>query len=279
VTTVGIATLVTISPTLAPFATTSTSPSLATAVSTPAATQQSITIETPPSGTQVGSPMTITGRTAIFPPGGQLNYRVRDQAGNAIGQGTVAVTPASNGAGAFTAVVTFVEPASGGPISVELTQTNVATSVLVVNVAPPQVITFDSPPPGTQVGSPMTITGRTTRYPYQGNLSYRVFNSQSVVIGQGVFAVNGTPGNPASFVAELTFAVPTAGEVRIELSDEDAATGRVAARQILVVRVGSAPLVATSIPVATPTALVTPVGFVTPLPTPLPPTVASYPSP
>jgi hypothetical protein len=83
--------------------------------------------------------------------------------------------------------------------------------VLQLNVAPPpppQVL-IDTPPPGTQVGSPMTMTGRTTYVP-SGALTYRITNAAGAQIGQGSIAF--TPsGRQAFFNAQLTFTPPPAG--------------------------------------------------------------------
>lgn len=199
--------------------------------------QQMITIETPPVGTLVGSPVTITGRTAETPATGQLSYRVRDAAGTQIGGGNF---PVQQG-GAFVAALVFIEPTTGGPINVEIADPGKATAVIALAVAPPQTITFDSPPAGTFVGSPMTITGRTSRYPFQGALSYRVYGSANQQLGSGLVQVQGEPGRPATFTAEVVFTLPPGGDVRVELSDEDAISGLVAARQSLLVRVVGLP--------------------------------------
>jgi hypothetical protein len=183
---------------------------------------QRIDINTPPAGTQVGSPMTITGRTNWFPNNGQLTYRVFD-AGNAlIGSGAIPVGGAPGTRGSFNAQVTFNEPPNGGAIRVELADppngANIVSSMLLnVGPPPPPQIAIDTPPPGTQVGSPMTITGRTTYVP-SGQLSYRVRDLAGNVIGQGAVATV-TNGRRASFNASLTFSEPAAGgNITVEIS-------------------------------------------------------------
>ncbi len=175
---------------------------------------QRIDIDTPPAGTQVGSPMTITGRTNWFPNNGQLTYRVLD-AGNAmIGSGAIPVVGAPGTRGSFNAQVLFKEPPNGGTIRVELADPsnggNIVSSI-PLNVAPPPPpqIVIDTPPAGTQVGSPMTITGRTTYLP-NGQLSYRVRDAAGNVIGQGGVPV-APSGRQALFNASLTFSEPAAG--------------------------------------------------------------------
>jgi hypothetical protein len=77
-----------------------------------------IVIDSPPPGRQVGSPMMITGHTT-YVPNGQLSYRVRDAAGNVIGQGGVPFAPNGRQAN-LTASLTFTEPTVGGNIVLEV---------------------------------------------------------------------------------------------------------------------------------------------------------------
>ncbi len=217
--------------------------------------QQVITIETPPIGTIVGSPVTITGRVAQNPANGQLSFRVRDATGTQLGGGNFSVQPN----GAFVASLIFNEPPNGGAISVEIGEPGKATAAISLNVAPQQKITFDSPPAGTFVGSPMTVTGQTARYPFQGALSYRVYAANNQQLGSGLVQVQGEPGRPGNFTAQVFFALPPGGDVRVELSDEDAVTGVVAARQSLQVRVVGLPT-----PIAvSPTSIIGPTPVVT----------------
>src|SRR5207249_2409470 len=77
---------------------------------------QAIQIDTPASGTQVGSPVVLTGRTNQYPKGGQLHYRVVDSGGREIGAGNFAIDGAPSQRGSFNAAVIFTEPANGGNI-------------------------------------------------------------------------------------------------------------------------------------------------------------------
>ncbi|GEM_PF-984102 len=198
--------------------------------------QQEILIDSPPARTVVGSPVVITGRTAKVPAGNSLSYAFRDAAGGLLGSGSFPVSATSNGTGVFNASLTFNLPPGGGDVTLELIEPGaagappVARATLVLVVAPPQAILIDTPPPGATVGSPVVLTGRTARYPFQGSLAYRVLNAAGNQIGQGSFPVTGAPGGPASFNASLTFTLPPAGgRISVELSDQDAATGQIAA--------------------------------------------------
>jgi hypothetical protein len=197
---------------------------------------QQLFIDTPPNGTPVGSPMTITGHTNWFPNNGQLPYTVFDANNASIGSGVIQVAGAPGTRGNFNAQVTFNEPPNGGAIRVELTDppngANIR-SVVSLNVMPPPPpqIVIDTPPPNTQVGSPMTITGRTTYRPSQ--LGYRVRDAANNPIGQGTMAV--TPnGRQASFVAPLTFTEPVAGgNITVEIFDQSPAGGTQISASIL----------------------------------------------
>ena len=181
---------------------------------------QAIFIDTPPPGTQVGSPLVITGHTNLYPNLGQLRYRVTDAAGQQIGAGSFPVDGGPGQRGSFVASLTFTEPPNGGNIRLEvLDQASNGAAIasapidLYVAPLPPQVISFDTPAPGTQVGSPVVITGRTTRYPANGQLSYRVRDAAGSEIGAGQFdVVPDSAGGPgSSFNVALTFTEPLAG--------------------------------------------------------------------
>jgi hypothetical protein len=204
---------------------------------------QQIAIDTPPPGTVVGSPVVLTGRTALLPPGGQLTYRVLDAGGRQIGAGAFNTSPAGQGA-TFSASLMFQEPPGGGQIRVELaapTGNSTTSASLDLYVAPPQQIIIDTPPPGTVVGSPVVLTGRLARLPFDSNLAYRILDSQGRQVGAGLIPVSGAPGQPTFFNASLTFDAPlNGGAIRAELSDERASDGFVAARASIDLRVAPA---------------------------------------
>jgi hypothetical protein len=204
---------------------------------------QQIFIDTPPPGTVVGSPVVLTGRTTLLPPGGQLTYRVLDASGRQIGAGAFNASPAGQEA-SFSASLLFQEPAGGGLIRAELMAptTNGSTSAsLDLYVAPPQQIFVDTPPPGTIVGSPVVLTGRLARLPFDSNLAYRIQDGQGRQIGAGLIPVSGVPGQPTFFNASLTFDAPlNGGAIRVDLTDERAADGLVVARASIDLRVAPA---------------------------------------
>ena len=220
-------------------------PSAATVV---VASGQAIGIESPPAGSIVGSPVTVIGRVARDPASGQLSFAVRNAQGAQIGGGSFATVPASSGA-SFVVSLTFTEPPAGGPIFVEIADPGRATTAVQLVVAPPQAIIFESPAAGTLVGSPMTITGRTARYPFQGALSYAVYDAANRAIGEGIVPVQGQPGLPGSFVAEVRFSLPpTGGDILVELTDVDAISGIIATKQSLLVKVANPPTTTSAVP-------------------------------
>ncbi|NTW97890.1 MAG: hypothetical protein HGB28_04995, partial [Oscillochloris sp.] len=244
-----------------------------------------ILLDTPPPGTQVGSPLLITGRTSAIPPDEVLGYRVRDSANAQIGSGSFPVTPDSAmGGGAFSAELTFTEPATGGAINLLVFQIgpggNAYGQVGLALTVAPQTIWIDSPPPGTLVGSPVVITGRTAHLPQTGNLAYRVAAADGKPLGSGVIPLSPAAGSGGSFNASLEFSLPSTGDsIQIELLDLNSATGVVHARAGLSLAVsgqaaggqGVSPLVP-----LTPSALPT-LGRATVAPAPTATTVAPAP--
>jgi hypothetical protein len=198
---------------------------------------QSIAIDTPPAGTIVGSPMVLTGRTARSPYGGNLNYRVINSAGQQIGAGAFPVGGAQGYPRGYNAELFFDHPINGDSIRVELYDWNAASGAseasqqINLQVLPiPQQIFLDTPPPGTSVGSPMVVTGRTTRYPFNGNLNYRVTDGAGQQIGAGTFQVSGPVGQPTSFGPSLTFILPNdGGFVHLEVYDQNPVDGAIVA--------------------------------------------------
>lgn len=216
-----------------------------------AAAQQTIMIDSPPPGTQVGSPVVITGRTVRYPYQGKLTYRVSDSGGNQLAFGAFDVAGTPGYGTTFSPSIVFNLPPQGGLVRFDFFDQNAQTGVVVASstidlrVSPPapvqQVITIDSPPPWTQVGSPVVITGRTTRFPGQGVLGYRVYDAGNGQIGAGTFAVNGSAGQPASFTASLSFTPPNGGTIRVDVFDQDAASGAIVGGTSVNLQVASLP--------------------------------------
>jgi hypothetical protein len=220
---------------------------------------QAILIDSPPPGTQVGSPMTITGRTARYPFQGNLGYRVLDASGRQLGLGTFPVAGAPGGPASFSAALNFSLPPAGGRIVVELVDQNAennqiaASARLELNIAPQQqAIIIESPTANQQVGSPMTVTGRTVRLPAASQLTYRVRDRAGQQIGTGIFGVSGSQDGGARFNAQVFFSPPQGGgPIALELLELDPASGQVRASTVLNLSVAGPP--ATATPVPTPT--------------------------
>ena len=235
----------------------STSLNLNVAGPAPTAGPQTITITSPAPQTQVGSPVTITGNTVRFPAQGRLQYRFLDSAGNQLGAGALPVSGSTGQPATFSASLVFNLPPGGGLVRFEVSDTsNNASSALDLAVTPPatvvpqQRITISSPAPGTQVGSPVTITGSAANFPSDGNLDYRVVDAANRQIGGSTFPVSGGPGQAASFVAALTFTPPpNGGSVYVEISDR-ATGGAVLASSAVMLQVAPQPVPPTATPIA-----------------------------
>lgn len=143
----------------------------------PTAIPQAITINTPPPGTLVGSPVVLTGRAAVVPTSGKFGYRINNSAGQQIGGGELVVAGNAGQPGSFSASLDFAPPTQGGDIQAQIFDRDAAgnptaTAALAMFIAPPQAINFTSPPAGTFVGSPVVVTGNLAWLPNQSNLAY-----------------------------------------------------------------------------------------------------------
>lgn len=227
-------------PTIVPLATTATPRS------------QLITIDTPAQGAIVGSPVVLTGHTAEYPTHGQLHYRILAEDGSELNADVFAVTGAPNEPTTFTASLTFREPIVRGRVTIELLDRDASTDAVLasasinLNVNPPPIvvipanlelapqIVIESPASGSDVFSPVVITGYATAYPAQGKLNYRVADVVGNELGAGMFAVRGIPGQSVTFETSITYNLPSAGgPVRIEVFDQEPTTGVLLARTVV----------------------------------------------
>lgn len=190
---------------------------------------QRITITSPGANAYVGTPLVVTGRTVRFPTGGVLGYAIYDGFGAQIGGGVFPVAGSLAVGGTFNVALGFNYPQQGGPLRLDLYDQDPATgqfrataSLNLRSVPLQQQIVIESPAPGTRVGVPAVITGRTARYPSGGVLQYRVFGPSGEQLGAGRFGVQGPAGEPASFNAALSFNPPAfAGGLRAEIFEQD----------------------------------------------------------
>lgn len=227
---------------ITPLPGTTTLPGMATAqVTLSPQSGQFITIESPAPGTQVGSPVVVTGRTTRPPAQARLLYRMMDANERQIGAGTIPVSAGADGVPRFNASLSFTVPTAGGAIRIDLADqadgaaTPSGVASLALTVAAPnsnsQQITFSSPTANTAVNSPVVISGRTTRMPFQNNLSYTIRDNAGRMLASGLIGVD---GSPPSFNVALPFEAPAPGTaITIELLDQDADTGNTVARASL----------------------------------------------
>ena len=206
--------------------------------------QQTISIDTPPPGTSVGSPVVLTGRTSRYPINGTLSYRVVDGAGAVLGTGRFPVNGAIGQSTSFNASLTFNIPASSGPIRIDIIDQDTSngavaasTSItLRVDLPPAQQIIIETPGQNALVGSPVVVTGRTTRYPNGGRLSYTVRAVNGGPVGTGTIAVVGNPSESGRFTASIDLSQFTGqgGILVIAIFEVDAAGNQIASATIQV---------------------------------------------
>ncbi|MFN8473808.1 MAG: Gmad2 immunoglobulin-like domain-containing protein [Anaerolineae bacterium] len=211
-----------------------------------AAAAASVEITGPQAGTAVTSPLRVTGFTSE--PTDSLNFSVRGAISGDLGSGSFPVKSPADPPYDFTGNVTFNTPQPGEALFVSLWANGGSTSTVAV-VAPgatpppaPQQIIITSPPSGTTVGSPVTITGTTARMPVSGGLTFTITNSQGATISQGGFPVSPS-GSGGSFVASISFPIPPQGGViRVTLTDRNPSTGAIdASTSIDLVTQGTVP--------------------------------------
>lgn len=190
---------------------------------------QQIIIDSPGANAYVGTPVVVTGRTVRYPASGALGYAIYNSAGAQIGGGAFPVSGSLAVGGSFSASLGFGYPAQGGPLRIDLYDQDPTTgafrataSVTLRSVPLQQQIVIESPAPGTQVGVPVVLTGRTARYPSGGVLQYRIASSLGEQLGSGSFPVQGPVGEPARFNASLSFNPPAfSGPLRAEVFETD----------------------------------------------------------
>jgi hypothetical protein len=193
---------------------------------------QQIRIDTPPAGTIVGNPVVVTGRTVRFPAAGSLGYAIYNSGGVQVGGGVFPVSGSPQTGGSFAASLGFSYPELGGPLRIDLYDQDPFTFGFVATArldaytrALRQQVTIETPGPGTQIGSPVTITGRAARFPAGGLLQYRI-SAGGAILGQGAFPAQGAPGDAARFNASLVFQPPAgAGPLRAEIFEAGQAGG------------------------------------------------------
>ncbi|MFN8483360.1 MAG: Gmad2 immunoglobulin-like domain-containing protein [Anaerolineae bacterium] len=196
-----------------------------------AAAAASVEITSPQAGATVTSPLRINGFTSE--PTDSLNFRVRGALSGDLGSGSFPVKSPFDPPYDFSGQITFNTPTAGEALFISIWADGGPTASVAV-VAPgapppptPQQIIINSPPSGTTVGSPVTITGTTARMPASGSLSFAVNNAQGATIAQGGFPVSPS-GSGGAFVASISFPIPPQGGiVRVTLTDRDPATGAI----------------------------------------------------
>jgi hypothetical protein len=101
--------------------------------------------------------------------------------------------------------------------------------------APQRTITIESPGPGAMVASsPLVVSGRTSYFPHEGSLLYRITADDGTILGQGSFQVTGTLPNPATFSVQLDFDEPSAATaMQVEVYDRDEGSGATIASAIV----------------------------------------------
>jgi hypothetical protein len=94
-------------------------------------------------------------------------------------------------------------------------------------LAAQQVITIESPTPGSTLTNPFELRGATSQYPFRGSLVYRVLDVNGTPVGQGSFEVMGSLGAPATFAIGAGYSVPADGPGTVEVAELSTADGSI----------------------------------------------------
>lgn len=217
---------------------------------------QIIVIDSPTLGANVGSPMTITGRTNLYPVAGELGYEVQGAGTTNLGNGTFPVSGQAGGSGTFIAAIPFAAPAEGGPIQLVVFEQNpetlayTAITTLRLNVAPPapsQAITIAAPVEGSQVTNPFNVLGQATAAPARGALSFSIVDTSGVPLGNGDIPVN-LVGEAWVFNAPVSFTSPAPGSGLVLFVADQEANGTVRASSQVLLTFNPPPPTATPAP-------------------------------
>jgi hypothetical protein len=82
---------------------------------------------------------------------------------------------------------------------------------------PQQQIMVDAPAPGASLPNPFAISGRVALTPQDRQLVYVIRDAAGVIIGSGTIPVQGEPGGPGRFGAELAYLPSLPGPIRTEV--------------------------------------------------------------
>ena len=104
-----------------------------------------------------------------------------------------------------------------------------------------QTLTIEALAPGQSLNAPFELRGRTSQYPFRGELIYRVLDAEGKQVGRGPFAVMGVLGNPATFVVAGSYDVESAGPGTIEVAEVSTADGTIIAIDSIAVQLEADP--------------------------------------
>lgn len=235
---------------------------------------QQITILTPSNGDSVTSPIKVSGTVTVQPFERSLTYRLFGPEGTLLAQGSFTTDGPDDGPGKFSGSIAYaldrpgpgrlevveVDAADGtvravASVMISLRPGSAPLSGLATTPVGRQAIVIDTPTPGTMVGSPVVITGRTTVIPSGNQLSYTFRDAAGALLGSGSFPVTATAEGGGIFNASLTFNPPSGGgNVVLEVFEPGTGDAPLVASTTLNLTVGPPPGI-TPTPSPTPQAI------------------------
>ncbi len=179
--------------------------------------QQSIRIDEPTRDQVYSrSPIRVRGSTTVFPQRNVLHFVIFRAGGGKVGEGDFPVSASGSGS-VFDHTLNFTPPNVGTFMEVEISDRDLSGNTITTSSVrvyfdpggyppPPsgQVITINTPAPGTTVARTFQAIGRTSLYPPNGALTYGVLDNVGQLIGQGSIFVEPAQ-NGGTWAAAISF--------------------------------------------------------------------------
>lgn len=208
-------------------------------------------IDAPTPGTAVRYADVLRVSGQGLPPGTRLAYRIYEERGAQIGAGPlqpvdaatmVAPLEFNSGLGSPGRVEVVALGAQGellaeAQVQVELARTRPPELPGMAVEAPGIVI--EAPLPGASLAGSFELRGSSTIMPFEGSLTYRIYNAAGTRIAEGPLPASGDYSGPAQFAAVLD-APAISGDGHIEVVEINAMDGSLFAAAVVEVQFGSA---------------------------------------
>lgn len=191
--------------------------------------QEAIVIASPEDGSEVDSPVTVTGWGSGYD--NKLAVDVLDEFGSIIGQGFVTVDAEPGECGPFMGAIELDQAGSAGvgrvqvysisasdgaiehlaSVSVSAGESETPPELEATPPATEEAVIITSPAPRIAVSSPVTVTGWGSAF--ENTLGVDVLDEVGMVIGQGYVIVDAEFGQRGPFTGSIDFTPPASAQI------------------------------------------------------------------